>query len=66
MKEKATIEFTKQEAEVLFNVIHVAVKTAGLEGNTADNALYFRNKINAAFAPETPKQGRDKALKKAK
>jgi hypothetical protein len=68
MKEKSTIEFTKQEAEALLSIIHLTVKAVGLEGNgqTAKNATYFMDKINASFAPETQKEVRDKVLKKVK
>ena len=45
--EKGTIELTKEEAQVLMNLINIAVKTVGLEG--AESGVFFAKKINEAF-----------------
>jgi Fic family protein len=48
--ETKNLQLTKQEADALANIIHVAVKSAGLEGNTTKNGIYFIDKLNALFA----------------
>jgi hypothetical protein len=48
--EKRTLEFTKQEAEVLLSLINTSVKVSGLENNVAKNAIYFQDKLNNAFS----------------
>jgi hypothetical protein len=50
-EEKAAIEFTSSEATELLRIINQAVKVVGLEdgGNTANNGIYFTNKIQNAF-----------------
>jgi hypothetical protein len=54
MKEKANIEFTKEEVKHLAKIINISVKQIGLEdgGETANNGIYFLNKINKAFKEE--------------
>lgn len=44
-----TVEFNPQEAQALFNLLHLAVKAAGLEGPHAANAVHFQTKINKSF-----------------
>lgn len=41
------LELTEQEAQVLINIINVAVKSEGLV--IAESALYLSNKIQNAF-----------------
>jgi hypothetical protein len=55
---KVSIEFTKNEAEAMANIIHVATKSAGIEGNVTRNGLYILDKINKAFEskPEEKKE----------
>jgi hypothetical protein len=48
--ETKNLQLTKLEADALANIIHVAVKATGLEGNTAKNGIYFIDKMNALFA----------------
>lgn len=43
------IDLTEREAQVLVNLINVAVMTKGLE--VAESAIYLSNKINKAFLP---------------
>jgi len=54
MVQKATIEFTKGEADDLFVLIDIAVKTQGLRVSSVGTAL--AQKINAAFAPKAPEK----------
>lgn len=50
MSEKTfTIKFTAAEAQALLTLLHLAVKSAGLEGPHAANAVHFQQKINKAF-----------------
>ena len=46
------IELTNEEANVLANLLNVAVKAVGLEA--AEGALHFINKIKQAAAEEAP------------
>jgi hypothetical protein len=57
MKETANIELNKEEANLFLELMHIAVKNIGLEdgGKTANNAIYFTNKIKVAFKEE-PKE----------
>lgn len=41
------IELTEEEKQALFNLLHIAIKNVGLEGNFANTALFLINKINA-------------------
>lgn len=43
------VEFNPQEAQALLMLLHLAVKSAGLEGSHAANAVHFQTKINKAF-----------------
>jgi SNF family Na+-dependent transporter len=54
MKEKANIEFTKEEAKSLLDIVDKVVKVVGITDGamTANNAVYFCNKINKAFKEE--------------
>ena len=47
-----TIELSTEEANVLVNLLNVAVKAAGLEA--AESALHFVNKIKSASADNRP------------
>jgi len=47
------IELNEEEANVLVNLLNVAVKAAGLEA--AEAALHFQRKIAAARQPKTKK-----------
>lgn len=65
------IDFTENEAQATINLINVAVKSVGLDdgGGNAQNGIYLINKFKAAFPAEepikeTPKQVRDKVVKK--
>lgn len=44
------IELTEQEAQVLINLINVALMHKGLE--IAESSLYLSNKIQKAFLPK--------------
>lgn len=55
------IELTNEEANVLANLLNVAVKAVGLEA--AEGALHFINKIKQAAAEEAPAE--DTELKEA-
>ncbi len=52
MSEKISFELTSEEASQLMKIINIAVKQVGLEdgGETANNGVYFLNKINKAFS----------------
>lgn len=50
--EEATIKLTKQEAQVLVNLIDIAVKTKGLE--VAESGVYFFKKLDDGFKPQKP------------
>jgi hypothetical protein len=52
MPEKITFQLNAEEAAQLVKIINIAVKQVGLEdgGETANNGVYFLNKINNAFA----------------
>ena len=52
MSEKISFELDAEEAAQLVRIINIAVKQVGLEdgGDTANNGVYFLNKINKAFA----------------
>ncbi len=52
MSEKITFQLNAEEAAQLVKIINIAVKQVGLEdgGETANNGVYFLNKINKAFA----------------
>ncbi len=41
------VTFTKEEAQVLINLMNEAVKAKGLE--VAESALYLTNKIDSSF-----------------
>lgn len=43
----ANIELNEQEAQVLINIINVAVQSKGLE--IAESSIYLVNKINKSF-----------------
>ena len=65
----ARIEFTIDEAQSTVNLINAAVKAIGLDdgGLSARNGAFLSEKIRAAFpAEETPKEVRDKVVKKGK
>jgi hypothetical protein len=49
--EKVNIEFTPTEVKQLIKLINIAVKETGVEdgGETANNGVYFMNKLNNAF-----------------
>ncbi len=44
---KKSIELTLEEAQVLVNLIHIAIKTEGL--NSAEAGVYFKKLIDKAF-----------------
>lgn len=48
----ANIEFTKDDADRLIELINIAVKVNGLGGATAEQGVYFFKKINSAFQPK--------------
>jgi len=62
------IEFTPEEGQALLNLLDKTVKAVGLSdgGTTSNDATYFLKKIQTAFTPQTPKEERDKVLKKVK
>lgn len=43
------VEFNPQEAQALLTLLHLAVKSAGLEGPHAANAVHFQTRLNKAF-----------------
>ena len=45
---KCKIEFTSEEAQVLINIINIAVMSKGLE--ITESALYLSNKIQKEFS----------------
>lgn len=47
-----TIELTQEQAQVLINLINIAVKEKGLEA--AEAGLFFTKKIQDAFKVEEP------------
>ena len=51
-EKKAQIELTEAEATQLVKILDFTVKQVGIAdgGEVANNAIYFLNKINAAFA----------------
>lgn len=51
--ETKNVNFTQEEAQVLINLINIAVKTTGLEA--ADAGIHFRNKLMEAFKKEEVK-----------
>ncbi len=46
----ASIELTHQEAQALVNLIDIATKALGLK--VANDAIFFNQKIDAAFFPQ--------------
>lgn len=48
------IELSQQDAQVLLNLINIAVKSTGLEA--AQAGLYFQQKINQAAKEEAEKK----------
>ena len=44
------IKLTKEEAQVLLNIINIAVKSLGMD--VAESALFFTRKIQNAFKEE--------------
>lgn len=54
--EKGTITLTIEEAQVLINMINIAVKSVGLEA--AESALIFTKKIQESFIPKKDEESK--------
>lgn len=54
MIEKATIEFSRAEADKLIGILHSATKIFGLQdgGVMAQDAIVLFKKIDSAFSPQ--------------
>jgi len=60
--ENKNLELNQEEAQVLINLLDVAVKAQGI--NAAQSALYFVDKIQKLFKEEAPVE--KKPVEKAK
>lgn len=60
-----SIEFSKEEANSLVDLLHHAVRAEGLKNNVARSAIYFQDKIAGAFVVKPGKEIRlDDEVKK--
>ncbi len=57
-----TIQLTQEEAQVLLNLLNIAVQTKGLEA--AEAGLFFSKKIQEAFKPDAKVEPKNELTKK--